>query len=105
MSDEQVAELNLIKKIVGGVGGLIMMQLFGAMWWASSVATNLEYIKVDISALKAQGALVIVDRYTATDAKRDGAAVDMKIRDLQNQIATITDRMLNYNKNVVKGNI
>lgn len=60
----------------------ILLQTAGGMWWAATVTTKLNELTYQVAAIDA-------DRYTKSDAQKDGALYAMEIADLNRRLQAL----------------
>lgn len=90
---DNMVEINLFKKVLGAISGTLIIQLIGAIWWASSMTTTLSYVRSELSDLKANFSAATDQRYRSTDASKDFAAVNDRLSKLQSQIDSTIQRL------------
>lgn len=63
----------------------IILQSFGAIWWAATLSAKLDDLSYQVAALSAE-------KYTKTDAEKDQRYLMQKINDSERRIALIEGR-------------
>src|SRR3990167_8783565 len=90
MLDEELiirmGELSFVRRLISVFGVVSLAQLFGAIWWALSMTTTLDYVKKDISSLKSDLVISVNNRYSITDAIKDSKQIENRMNGLQVQI-------------------
>lgn len=64
----------------------IIIQTGAGMWWAATVTTKIDDLSYQVAAINA-------DKYTKTDAQKDGALYMTQISDLKNRIDHIDQKI------------
>src|SRR3990167_3958875 len=103
MSDEelmrQMGEIGFVRRIISVFGVVSLIQLFGAIWWASSMTTTLEYVKKEISSLKQDLNISLESTYRSSDAMKDFKQIEERINRIQIQVNKNEDKLeILYNK-------
>jgi len=77
------------KEIPIALIAMMIIQTFGAVWWAAgfqaTVTTKLDDLSLQVASLNA-------DKYTKSDAQKDSALMQQKINDVDRRLTKIEDR-------------
>ena len=68
---------------------IMVLQLLGGMWWASSTNTNLINMKAELVSIKAQLEQATRDRFTGLDAERAHAAIEKRLDKIDSRVETL----------------
>ena len=96
--EANLAEFDVFKKILGTIGGLLLVQMIGAIWWASSQTTTLSFVKNDLSDLKIAINKDSDQRYRSTDALRDFNVVNQRIDKLESMVRENSKSIASFRK-------
>jgi len=75
-----------------GIISLMVVQLVGASWWASSMAADVRYMRQDIVKLTLQITQQNDERYKASEAAKDFAAVDARMNRYEARLLVIENK-------------
>lgn len=82
--EEQIMQLpQWINRIIVGHMVFMLTLAAGGAWWASSVAKDISYMRDRMEAIEARIEPLIDIRYKATDAAKDFAVRDERIRQME----------------------
>ena len=88
-----IEEENKIKRSVrnwnGGVLFAILLQSYGAIWWAAQISASLQTLK-ETSARQAQAIVELTsDKYSAKQAEKDSEAISVRLKDIEARLRAI----------------
>lgn len=69
----------LIRYELLGIIAIMILQLVGAIWWASSMSSDVRYMRADMIRLTSTIDKASADRYRSTDAQKDFFAVYQRL--------------------------
>ena len=85
-----------------GIIAMMMVQSLGGIWWASSMNTNMDNVKDELSSIKVRIENSTTDRYRGADAQKDFTNVYTRISANENRILKLEDRVTSYRSNIIK---
>lgn len=75
-----------------GIIAIMIIQFCGAIWWASSMASEVRYVRSDLTKLTLAVENGTRDRYSASDAKKDFEYVNLRISANESRISALEKR-------------
>lgn len=96
VGEEKRKENIMIPYSIVGVIFAIILQTFGAIWWASGVSVKLDFMQkaqIELSTLIYESGK---NRYSSLDAQRDWANNDRRITKIETDLALLRDKIIGY---------
>jgi len=79
-----------------GVFIFMSAQTFGAVWWASSISTKMDFVQSTQRELKKIAEINSNTRYTAEDAMADREYINMRVLNLENHYRELEHKVTTF---------